>query len=270
MPLLTPGQLDAMPKLKAVFFAGGSVKSFARPLLERDIIVVSAWHANAIPVAEFTVAQILLGAKGYFRNTREYKTAAARETAHRGRGSYGETVAILGAGAIGEKVIKLLQAFELQVIVFDPYLSDERAADLGVEKVSLEEAFDRAYVVSNHVADCSETARMLDGALFSRLRRDATFINTGRGQTVCEEEMIAVLRARPDITALLDITHPEPPDDGSALFALPNVQLSTHIAGSLGDELIRLGAYCMEEFVAWQNGQPLRYAITLPMLEIMA
>jgi phosphoglycerate dehydrogenase-like enzyme len=270
MPLLAPEQLAVMPRLKAVFYAGGSVKAFARPLLERDIIVVSAWHANAVPVAEFTLAQILLGAKGYFRNTREYKSPGARETAHRGRGNYGETIAILGAGAIGEKVIKLLGAFDLRVIVYDPYLSDERAAILGVEKVSLEAAFDRAYVVSNHVADCPETAGVLNGALFRRMRPDATFINTGRGQTVCEAEMIAVLQARPDITALLDITHPEPPPEGSPLYTLPNVQLSAHIAGSIGEELIRMANYCMEEFIAWQNGQPLRYAVSLPMLDVMA
>jgi phosphoglycerate dehydrogenase-like enzyme len=270
MPSLTPEQLDAMPMLKVVFYAGGSVQGFARPLLERGIVVVSAWQANAVPVAEFTLGQILLATKGYFRNTREYKSPAARETAHRGRGNFGETVAILGAGAIGERVIKLLGAFDLQVIVFDPFLSDERAAMLGVEKVSLEAAFERAYVVSNHVADCQETAGMLNGALFERMRADATFINTGRGQTVREEELIAVLQARPDLTALLDITHPEPPIEGSLLYTLPNVQLTTHIAGSIGNELLRMAKCCLEEFIAWQNGEPLRYAVSLPMLDIMA
>lgn len=270
MPSLTPKQLDAMPMLKAVFYAGGSVQGFARPLLERGIIVVSGWQANAVPVAEFTLAQILLATKGYFRNTREFKSPATVVTAHRGRGNFGETVAILGAGAIGERVVKLLAGFELQVIVFDPFLSEERAVMLDVDKVSLEAAFERAYVVSNHVPDRPETAGMLNGALFGRMRADATFINTGRGRTVREAELIAVLQARPDLTALLDITHPEPPVEGSLLYTLPNVHLTTHIAGSIGDELRRLANSCLEEFVAWQNGEPLRYAVSLEKLDTMA
>lgn len=270
MPSLTPDQLNAMPMLKAVFYAGGSVQGFARPLLDRGIVVVSGWQANAVPVAEFTLAQILLATKGYFRNSREFKSPALVKTAHRGPGNFGETIAILGAGAIGEKVIKLLGGFELQVIVFDPFLSDERAATLGVDKVSLEAAFERAYVVSNHVPDLPETVGMLNGALFARMRADATFINTGRGRTVREAELIAVLQARPDLTALLDITHPEPPIEGSLLYTLPNVHLTTHIAGSIGDELRRLANCCLEEFVAWQNGEPLRYAVSLDRLDTMA
>ena len=108
MPFLTESQLDSLPNLRAVFYAAGSVQSFARPLLERGIIVVSAWQANAVPVSEFTLAQILLATKGYFRNTREFHGTKTR-TAFRGPGSYGEEVALLGAGAIGRRVIALLK-----------------------------------------------------------------------------------------------------------------------------------------------------------------
>ncbi|MGB8353200.1 MAG: hydroxyacid dehydrogenase, partial [Chthoniobacteraceae bacterium] len=232
MPCLTPEQLDSMPSLRAVFFAGGSVQSFARPLLERGIIVVSAWQANAVPVAEFTLAQILLAAKGYFRNTHAYKSPENRDLAFRGRGNFGETISILGAGAIGGKVIELLQPFNLRVIVFDPFLDEDRAALLGVEKVSLQAAFERGYVVSNHLAGVPETEQLLNHDLLSRMRPDATFINTGRGSTANEAGMIRVLQARPDITALLDVTELEPPPEGSPLYSLPNVHLTTHIAGS--------------------------------------
>jgi phosphoglycerate dehydrogenase-like enzyme len=270
MPELKPGQLDLMPALRAVFYAGGSVRGFARPLLERHITVVSAWKANAVPVAEFTLGQILLAMKGYFRNSREYKSPAGRETAHRGPGCFGETVAILGAGAIGKKVIALLKPFHLQIIVFDPFLSDIEARELDVEKVSLETAFEKGYVISNHLADVPETEHLLNGALFERMRPTATFINTGRGNTVNEMEMINVWRSRKDITALLDVTRFEPPEEGSLLYSLPNVQLSTHIAGSIGDELVRMADYCLEEFAAWRDGKPLRYSVSPSMLETMA
>jgi phosphoglycerate dehydrogenase-like enzyme len=225
---------------------------------------------NAIPVAEFTLAQILLSTKGYFCNTREYNHPAAHKTAFIGTGNFGETVALLGAGAIGRRVIELLRPFHLKIIVFDPFLSDDDAAELGVEKVSLQAAFERAFVVSNHLANLPETVGMLHGGLFESMRPHATFINTGRGATVDEPAMISVLQKRPDLTALLDVTFPDIPAENSPLFSAPNIQLSTHIAGSNGDEFVRLADCCIEEFLAWRSGAPLRYSVSLAMLEKMA
>ena len=101
LPRLTEEQLDALPDLRAVFYAAGSVQGFAPPLLERGITVVSAWRANAVPVAEFALAQILLACKGYWRNRREYDGASgSSRSAFCGPGNYGATVALLGAGAV--------------------------------------------------------------------------------------------------------------------------------------------------------------------------
>jgi len=259
-----------MPSLRAVYYAGGSVRRFAHRLLERNITVVSAWQANAVPVAEFTLGQILLATKGYFRNSTEYTSPSVCYKAFQGRGNFGECIAILGAGAIGGRVIELLGRFELSAVVFDPFLSEVRAAELGVEKVSLEEAFKRGYVVSNHLANLPETTGMLHSAHFSSMRPDATFLNTGRGATVDEPGMISVLQCRPDITALLDVTFPEPPPEGSPLYALPNVHLTTHIAGSIGDEIVRMADYCIDDFIAAEENGSQRYAVSYSMLETMA
>ena len=268
-PKLSEAQLDKMPDLRAVFYAAGSVQGFARPLLQRDILVVSAWAANAVPVAQWTLAQILLANKGYHRNQREF-TGARKGGQFRGRGNFGATVALLGAGQIGRRVIELLQPFDLKIIVFDPFLPADVAASLGVEKVELDEAFARGDLVSNHLANLPATVGMLRGAHFAALPADATFINTGRGATVRETEMIEVLQSRPDIIALLDVTHPEPPAPDSPLWDLPNVHLTSHIAGSIGDEVVRMADYAIEEFVRWQRKEPLRYAVSEEMLESMA
>ncbi len=244
MPKLSEEQLERLPNLKVLFYAAGSVQGFARPLLERGIVLVSAWRANAIPVAEFTLAQILLATKGYFRNVSELDgRLGSQKRPFHGPGNYGETVALLGAGAIGRTLIGMLRPFHLRVIVFDPFLTEAAALSLGVEKVSLSEAFKRGYVVSNHLADKDELAGIIDGALLRRLRPNATFINTGRGRTVNQPELIQILRQRPDLTALLDVTHPEPPPPGCELFDLPNVRVSSHIAGSIGDETLRMARY---------------------------
>ena len=271
MPKLTDEQLAGLPHLRAVFYAAGSVQGFARPLLERGLTVVSAWRANAVPVAEFTLAQILLAGKGYFRNEREYDgTSGSNRSAFRGPGNYGETVALLGAGAIGRVLVGLLQPFHLQVLVYDPFLDDAAARGLGVERVSLDEAFARAFVVSNHLADKPEIAGLIDERLLDRLREGAVFINTGRGRTVNETDLIETLRRRPDLTALLDVTDPEPAAPDSPLFQMPNLRLTSHIAGSINDEVHRLADYCLEEFERYERGEPLRHAVTLDMLSTLA
>ena len=267
---LTEAHLDRLPGLRAVFYAAGSVQYFARPLLRRGITVVNAASANAVPVAEFTLAQILLANKGYFRNTRDFTAPDRYRKAYRGPGNYGVTVALLGAGQIGRALIELLQPFRLPVVVFDPYLTQEEAIILGVEKVSLEEAFRRGQVVSNHLADKPATHHMLTGSLLGLMAPHATFINTGRGGTVVEAELVKVLRDRPDLTALLDVTDPEPPRPDSPLWTLPNVQVSSHIAGSIGDEVKRVADVVMSEFEAWRQGLPLRNAVTERMLETVA
>jgi phosphoglycerate dehydrogenase-like enzyme len=271
MPRLTDTHLNALPHLQAVFYAAGSVQAFARPVLERGIAVFSAWQSNAVPVAEFTLGQILLAGKGYFRNERDCQTYEGRQhRPHRGHGNYGETVALLGAGAIGRRVIDLLKPFRLHIIVFDPFLSEIDAAVLGVEKVSIEDAFSRGYIVSNHLANKQETVKMLNAPLFALLRDNATFINTGRGATVDEDALIAEFTRRPTLTALLDVTWPEPPAAESPLYTLPNVHLTSHIAGSIGDEVRRMADDMIAEFTRWERGEPTPTRVTLPMLDHMA
>ena len=97
------------------------------------------------------------------------------------------------------------------------------------------------------------------------MRPGAVFINTGRGLQVNEQELISVLQQRPDLTALLDVTKPEPPQAGSLLYSLPNVQLTSHIAGALNNETRRLVQCVLDEFQRWLQHQPLRYAITKPL-----
>jgi phosphoglycerate dehydrogenase-like enzyme len=170
----------------------------------------------------------------------------------------------------GRALIKLLEPFELDVIVHDPFLPDEDAGALGVEKVSLEDAFRRGLVVTNHIANLPATVGMLKREHFEVMREFAVFINTGRGATVDEEQMIGVLQEREDLTALLDVTEAEPPQRDSPLYTMPNVSLTGHIAGSLGNEVVRMADFMIEEFLAWGEGRPLRYEVTSEMLKTLA
>ena len=271
MPCLTEEQLAKLPELKAVFYAAGNVKAFAQPLVDKDIVLVSAWDMNAVPVAEMAMAQIILSCRGYYRTIRNYYETHDQDKAkafHRA-GVNGETVGLIGMGMIGKRLSALLKSFGFRVIVHDPYLNEEQAMELGVEGVSLEELFSRAYIVSNHMPDLPSTKNVLSGHLFESMSEGATFINTGRGAQVIEADLIKALKNRPDLTALLDVTDPEPPEAESELWALSNVWISPHVGGSVGDEVVRMADCIIEEFRAWESGKPLKYRVTNEVLSTM-
>ncbi len=274
MLALTSAEIDRFfPALKAVFYAAGSVQGFARPFIEKGVAVFSSWAANGVPVAEYTVAQIVLANKGFF--TLMHKPGSGpdwkRSKGDGLTGNYETTVGIIGAGMIGKMVINRLNTFDkIEILVFDPFLPDETAAELGVRKVPLTELFERCSVISNHLANNAQTKGMLNKDCFNRMSPTAVFINTGRGAQVVEDDLIAALKAEPGRLALLDVTFPEPPLPDSQLYTLPNVILTPHIAGSLHNEIHRMAEYAVAEYEAFDKGLPTKYSVTLKMLETMA
>lgn len=274
MPVFTVEEIKTyLPALKSVFYGAGTVQFFARPFLECGVQVVSAWAANAVPVAEMTVAQIIMANKGFFqtdRICREEGRRRAREAFGEFKGNYGESVGIIGTGMIGRLVIDMLKAYNLKVLAYSRSLTEEKARQLGVEKCTLPELFERCFVVSNHLADNEQTKRMLHYDLFVKMRPNATFINTGRGAQVVEEDLVRILQERHDLTALLDVTDPEPPVEGHPFYTLSNCILTPHIAGSAGDEVARMGLYMLRECENYLAGRPCQYAVTEKMLETMA
>ena len=274
MPVFTEEEIKAIFKnLKCVFYSAGTVQSFARPFLKCGVKVFSAWAANAVPVAEYTVAQIILANKGFFAATAlqsKGEVNASKRVFENYPGNFGEYVGIIGAGMIGKLVIELLKAYKLKVLVFDPFLPDEKAEAMGVTKCSLEELFEKSLVVSNHLANNAQTQGMLNYNLFKRMRPYSTFINTGRGAQVVEDDLVKILTERPDIYAILDVTMPEPPISGHEFYKLENCLLTPHIAGSSGTEVHRMAEFMAEEFTLYTEGKPCRYEVTEKMLETMA
>ncbi|MCH6258200.1 hydroxyacid dehydrogenase [Puniceicoccaceae bacterium K14] len=262
MPSLDAKMIEKMPSLKAVFYAGGSVDHFARPFLDKGIKVINAIEANAIPVAEFCLAQILLSLKGAYRNMRLCKTGPwIQSDMPVGKGAYGETIGLIGVGFVSRHLLSLLKPLNLRVIAVSPELSENPgdAHTLGIhELVSIEEVFAQSYVISNHLCETKENYKILKESHFKSMRQDATFINTGRGTQVDEEGLVKTLKQRPDLNALLDVQHPEPPPIGSPFYQLENVYMTSHIAGSSNDEIQRMADFIIEDFERWRAGRPLR------------
>ena len=275
MPKLSENDIKKIfPRLKRVFYAAGSVQGFARPFLACGVEVYSAWGANGVSVAEYTAAQIILANKGFYTLSSMLKQKAIREAGDRKYfypGVYGERVGLVGCGMIGSLVAEMLKPHGMEVLVYDPFLSDEKAERLGVKKCALEELFSICSVVSNHLANKKETENMLRYEHFSLMRPYSSFINTGRGAQVVEDDLVRILTERPDITAILDVTYPEPAHPSHPFYTLPNCVLTPHIAGSvLSADQVRMVEYMIEEYENCKNGRPCRFAVTEKMLETMA
>ena len=274
MPSMTDAEIASLlPSLKAVYYSAGTVQGFARPFLARGIRVFSAWAANGVPVAEYAFSQIVLANKGYFRSQRvmaESGRDAGRASIKDYPGNFEVAIGLIGIGVIGTMVAERLKSLSVEVKAFDPFLPAERAEALGLRMCGLEELFSTCQVVSNHLANNAQTRGMLHGGLFRSMPPNATFINTGRGAQVVEDDLVATLRERPDMTAILDVTDPEPPVAGHPFYSLPNCILTPHIAGSSGNEVRRMAEYMLAEFRLAAAGKPARYEVTEKMLATMA
>lgn len=264
--------LAALPALRAIFYAGGSVKSWAgNEIWERGITVASASAANALPVAEYTVGAILFSLKcgwhyvGQHQRERRYPGPLVDAP-----GGAGATIGIHSLGLIGRLVCERLRPFGFTLLASDPFVDASGAATLGIERVRLSELFVRSQVVSLHAPLLPETEGLITGELVASLPRYATLINTARGALLREAEVAGVLSRRPDLTAVLDVLVDEPPARDNPLVALPNVFVTPHIAGAMGAEAWRLGRLMFEEFKRWRDGEPLRSEIRREQLAQLA
>ncbi len=265
--------LDHAPNLRAVFYGAGSIRSVVcEAFWERGIVITSSYRANAVPVAEFCLSQILYQLKSGHALARDYRRHRARPRDRQAQsfGGYQSRVGLISFGQIARLTRKLLRSIEVQVVVYDPFLTDAIAAEHDILPAPLEEVFRSCPVVSLHTPNLPETRKMIKAEHLRSMPAYGTFINTARGAVVDEPGMIAVLQERPDLTAVLDVTDPEPPTPDSPLWTLPNVVLTPHLAGSQGPECRRMGQYAVDEMIRFLRGEPLQHQITREQAKVLA
>ena len=266
--------LELAPNLRLIAHAAGTVKGFLSPdVLEAGIAVTHAAEANAIPVAEFTLAAILFANKQVFRFRDLYRADRNRSRTFpmtaQPVGNFRRTIGIIGASRIGRRVIEYLEPFSFRILLHDPYVSAREAAALGVESVSLDDLMRLSDVVSVHAPALPSTQGMITRRHLALMRDGTTLINTARGIIVKQDDLIDELSTG-RIDAIIDVTYPEVPEESSPLYDLPNVFLTPHIAGAIGNEREMLGEFTVEEIERFVEGRPLLSAITPAALETMA
>jgi phosphoglycerate dehydrogenase-like enzyme len=259
-PPIDAAVLDTAPRLRAILHAAGSVKGHVAPeCWERGLLVSSAADANAVPVAELALAMILLAGKNViglrerYRRERTFTIGAIQP----GIGNFRRRVGVVGASRIGRQVMRLLEPFDMTVSLSDPYVS---APPAGVRLLALDDLLRESDVVSLHAPATPETHHLLDRRRLGLIPDGGVLVNTARGSLIDTDALVGEL-ATGRISAILDVTDPEPLPADSPLYELPNVFLTPHIAGSHGNELGRLGQTVVAELERLVAGVPLAHRI---------
>jgi phosphoglycerate dehydrogenase-like enzyme len=223
-------------------------------------------------VAEFTLGAILLANKRAFRLQRRYQDLREyRLWTHEvpAMGNRNKVVGVVGASRIGRRVIELLRPFDLEVVLYDPYVDEDGAAELGVRLLELDDLVAQADVVTLHAPLLDSTRHMLDAHRLSRLRDGAVLVNTARGGLVDTHALEREL-ASGRIDAVIDVTDPETLPADSPVYDLPNVFLTPHIAGAAGTEVARMADLAIDEIERYLDGRPLRFQVDASHLDRIA
>lgn len=272
-PPLDAAALASAPRLRAVVHTAGSVRGHITDACwERGIEVSSAAAANALPVAEYTVAMILLSGKRALERAQAYRSERRRDdslTTSPALGNYGRTVGILSASLIGRRVIELLRPYDLRVLLHDPYVSDAEAAELGVRPVGLGELFARSDVVSVHTPLLPATRGLVSRDLLMSMRPDGVLLNTARGAVVDQDALVDVLRTD-RIRAVLDVTDPDKLPADHPLWECENALITPHLAGSQGNEWQRLVDLAVGEAERWAAGDGFAHPVRRERLAFLA
>jgi len=258
-------------RLKIVAHAAGSVQRLVTDALyDRGIVVTHAAARIADSVAEFSLLLALIGLRqphildakmkqGEWPKSREMPVFEIA----------GKRVGLLGMGYVGRRSARLFQAVGAEVWAYDPYLSDERAKELGVHKAGLDEVLSSCKVISVHLPVTDETTRMLGHRELSLIQEGAVFVNTARSVVVDQDALSSELQTG-RFWAALDVFDQEPLPVDSPFRDLDNVMLTPHVAGLSVDSYQGLISLAVDEVTRFFQGQPLQYQVTRDMLATMA
>uniref|UniRef100_UPI00356A16A4 3-phosphoglycerate dehydrogenase n=1 Tax=Pontiella sp. TaxID=2837462 RepID=UPI00356A16A4 len=197
--------IDALPSLKVVIRAGAGYNTIdTRHARDRNVDVMNTPGANANAVAEEVIALMLADARHIIPADASTRDGKWEKKNFMGKEITGKTIGIVGFGAIGQLVAKRLAGFDIKVLAYDPFLSDERAHDLGAKSATLEEIFEQCDYVSLHMPENEETRGIINKTLFARMKNGATIINCARAGILNEDDLRS-LKADKGIRFLNDV-----------------------------------------------------------------
>lgn len=269
-PALDKAILDRAPNLRFIAHAAGTVKGVVtQEVADRGIRVSSANDALGQGVAETALGLTIISLKGIWSLSQETRNGQWSEGIHRVKELYQINIGIVGAGKAGRHFIRLLRNFDVNILVYDPILTDEQVSAMGARRVSMERLMEESDVVSIHAPSIPATYKMINGPRLKLMKDGAILINTARGKIVDEEALAAELQTG-RLWACIDVTDPEPPAKDHPFRSLSNVILTPHLAGQANNGRLRVGKYAADEVKAYLQGKPLDGEVNLQNLDVLA
>jgi len=265
-------------RLRLVAHSAGSVKflfterAVREILIPRGIIVSSANQAIAENVAEATVGYMIAVSRRWFEQMRHVRETGGwhhPEASQSRQFLRGATVGLVSASAVGREVIRMLQPFDVRTLLYDPYLEESAARQLGVTLTSLDELLAASDIVSLHAPSIPATRHMIGERQLRRLRDGALLINTSRGSVLDHDALLREARSG-RFQVVLDVTEPEPLPPDHPLRSLPNVWITPHVSGAGSYGYFHIGdtaAAALEDCFA---GRPVTGAVDLARWDQLA
>lgn len=265
---VTAALLEKAERLRVVGRAGVGVDNIDMDAAtHRGVLVMNTPGGNSVSVAEHTLALMLALARSVPQSNASIHAGRWEKSSASGTELRGKTLGLVGLGRIGSEVARRARAFEMKVIAHDPYITPAAAREVEVELVSFDDLLRLSDVVSLHLSLSAATEKLIDAAVFAKMKRGARFINCARGEIVEEAALADALRSGQLAGAAVDTFAKEPPKE-SPLIGLPNLIATPHIAGSTAEAQEEVGTAIAQQVRDYLADGLIRNAVNMPSLSV--
>jgi D-3-phosphoglycerate dehydrogenase len=260
--------IDAAPKLKAVGRAGVGVDNIdVSAATDRGILVMNTPGGNTIATAELTFTHMLCSARPVPQANASMRNGKWEKKAFEGTELFRKTLGILGLGRIGAEVAKRAKAFGMRVLAYDPYLTESRAEQMGVEKVDIEDLLPQVDFITVHMPKTESTTNMLNAATFAKMKDGVRIVNCARGGLIDEDDLAKALESGKVAAAGLDVFMEEPMSQDHPLRAFENLVTTPHLGASTIEAQENVGLEVAECIAEALRGGLVRSAINAPSID---
>jgi D-3-phosphoglycerate dehydrogenase len=255
-------------KLKVVGRAGIGVDNVDVPVAsKRGIVVMNTPTGNAVTTAEHALALLMSVTRKVPQATASMRAGKWEKNKFEGREVANKVLGVIGLGNIGRIVAERAQGLRMQVIAFDPVVSAEKAASLGLERVSLDELYKRADFITIHTPKTAETKGLLNDATFAKMKKGVIVINAARGGIVDEAALVRAIESGHVAGAGLDVFEQEPPPADHPLLKLEQVVCTPHLGASTSEAQERVAVEVAEQVIDYLKHGIIRNSINVPSVK---
>ena len=263
--------LNEAPNLKLVVHGAGSVKPIVTDeLWAKGIRVCASTKPLGIGVAETALGFAISASKNFYQANDDIHSGGYDEHRPLTRELFDINVGVVSAGFVGRHFIKLMSNFDVNILLYDPYVTKERAEEMGCKKVEFDELLRESDILSIHAPSIAATDKIFNKDTLPLMKKDAVLINTARGSVIDEDALYEFMKAGNLKYACLDVFDPEPILPENPLRTLKNVIFTPHLAGLAANGLARIGLHTAEEIERFLNGAPMECEVTKAMLATIA